>query len=231
MTHSVPLRTLSALALATLLTFPAVAQRPAQTLINAQIGAEPRLAPTVRPRLVPDGPRHPLPRFGMHTFNNGYGEQVTRVRPGGLAWRLGLERGDTIVRLNRYPLNYRGAWWDALDRAMERGGNVRLTVRDSRTGYLVKRYVDLGHELGWQHDLGHVEPRVVARPIAPPVCEGPFPVEPDYPIGGPIGGPATPKFRGGQKFVPTPAPAPRREVPTARRKIEKLIGLASLLSN
>lgn len=236
MIQSLVTKMLSAVALAALVALPAVssaqrpgAQRSGEFTTQIQTQPQQRIAPTLQPPIGPDGHRHPLPRFGMHTFNNGYGEQVTRVRRGGLAWRLGLERGDVIVRLNRFSLTYRGAWWDALDRAMHRGGHVDLTIRDSRTGYLVKRHIDLDHELGWQQDLG--QQHVVTRPITPPICGGPYPVEPDYPIGGPIGGPATPKFHrnGGQQYAPAPTPKLKREVPTARRQVRSLIGLASLL--
>lgn len=85
-----------------------------------------------------------LPKFGMHTFNDGYGERVVRVRYGGLAWQLGIERGDLIERLNRVRLNYHGSWRHALRNAMLRqGGRIVLRVRDEYTGRVAHRYVDL----------------------------------------------------------------------------------------
>lgn len=87
-----------------------------------------------------------LPVFGMHTYNQGHGEHVVRVNYGGVAWRLGIEPGDRIVRLNHYALDYHGSWEHALRRAMRHGGHVDLTVVDVRTGRLVRRHVDLdGH--------------------------------------------------------------------------------------
>jgi hypothetical protein len=87
-----------------------------------------------------------LPKFGFSSFNiNGYGERVTHVRWGGLAAQLGLEPGDTILRVNDYRLDYHGSWNDALQHAMsQHGGLVRLRIRDVHTGHVVSRQVHLG---------------------------------------------------------------------------------------
>lgn len=84
-----------------------------------------------------------LPVFGMHSYNNGYGEVIVRVRHGGLACQLGLEEGDVVTRLNHDRLTYHGSWEDALSHAMADGGHIVLRVRDGRTGRIVRRHVDL----------------------------------------------------------------------------------------
>ena len=91
-------------------------------------------------KLVAPTPGYNLPTFGFNSYNiANYGERVTNVRWGGLASQLGLERGDTILRLNGYPLTYHGAWNDALYRAISDGGWVQLTIRDVRTRHIVTR--------------------------------------------------------------------------------------------
>jgi hypothetical protein len=88
---------------------------------------------------------HDLPRFGFTSFNfHGFGEQVTSVRWGGIASRMGLERGDVILSLNGFPLSYQGSWSDALREAVNNGGWVQLTVRDVRTGIIATRQTFVG---------------------------------------------------------------------------------------
>ena len=90
-----------------------------------------------------------LPKFGFSSFNiRGYGERVTFVRWGGLASRLGLEPGDTILSMNGYRLTYHGSWNDALYRAMASGGVVRLRIRDVRTGLVAYRQMYVGDGFG-----------------------------------------------------------------------------------
>lgn len=112
-----------------------------------------------------------LPRFGMHSYNDGFGEVIVRVRHGGLACQLGLEEGDVIKRLNGYRLSYHGAWQDALAHAMADGGHIVLRVRDGRTGHLVSRHVDLdpyGNVI--EGPVGPITPKVaVPRRPAPPI--------------------------------------------------------------
>jgi hypothetical protein len=99
----------------------------------------------------------------MHSFNNGYGEEIVRIRHGGIACRLDLEEGDTILRLNHFPLNYHGSWQDALGLAMQDGGHIVLVVRQG-CGRIVTRHIDLD----WH---GHVIEAPIARPpvILPPM--------------------------------------------------------------
>jgi hypothetical protein len=91
-----------------------------------------------------------LPKFGFSSFNiQGFGERVTGVRWGGIAHRMGLESGDTIVSLNGYPLTYRGAWKDALREAVYHdGGHVKLRIRDVRTGAIAFRHTYIGDICG-----------------------------------------------------------------------------------
>ena len=106
--------------------------------------------------LVSPSPYPTLPKFGFHSYNlNGVGEVVTFVRWGGLASRLGLERGDIILSMNGYPLSYHGAWKDALSNAMASGGWVQLAIRDVRTGIVAYRQTFVG-------GYGPVTPHVVA---------------------------------------------------------------------
>ncbi|TWT85402.1 hypothetical protein Pla123a_02090 [Posidoniimonas polymericola] len=113
----------------------------------------------------------PLPRFGMHSYNNGYGEVVVRINHGGIACELGLEEGDLIERFNHQRLSYHGSWEDALAQAMADGGHIVLRVRDVHTGRRVTRHIDLdpyGRVVGGP--IGPVTPKVVvpSHP-APPV--------------------------------------------------------------
>ncbi len=109
--------------------------------------AGPAMADEAKLRLVSPTPGYgyDLPKFGFQSFNiANYGDRVTYVRWGGLASQLGLEPGDTVLRLNGYPLTYHGAWKDALYRAMADGGWVRLTIRDVRTGHIAHRQTYVG---------------------------------------------------------------------------------------
>lgn len=95
--------------------------------------------------LVAPTPGYNLPKFGFNSYNiAGYGDRVTYVRWGGLASQLGLEPGDTILRVNGFPLTYHGAWNDALYQAMSSGGWVQLTIRDVRTGMVTYRQTSFG---------------------------------------------------------------------------------------
>jgi len=124
--------------------------------------------------IAPEEPYcHVLPKFGFSSFNiNGFGEQVTHVRWGGRAARMGLEPGDIILSMNGFPLTYHGAWNDALRSAMANGGWVQLTIRDVRTGLLAYRQTHVG-----SGGIGPVTPYVVGYPLP----NSPYPV-----YGGPI---------------------------------------------
>jgi len=104
----------------------------------------------LQPTLVPGQGCYELPKFGFSSFNvNGYGERITGVRWGGIAQRMGLESGDVILSLNGFPLNYHGAWKDALHQAVYHGnGHVNLRVRDVRTGNIAFRQTYVGDICG-----------------------------------------------------------------------------------
>jgi len=86
-----------------------------------------------------------LPKFGFSSYTmHGVGERVTFVKWHGLAARLGLERGDTILAMNNFPLTYHGAWHDALRAAVYDGGWVQLAIWDVRTGGIAYRHTFLG---------------------------------------------------------------------------------------
>jgi hypothetical protein len=86
-----------------------------------------------------------LPHFGFHSYTIfGVGERITFVNWNGLARQLGLERGDTILALNNFPLTYHGAWRDALREAMYQGGWAQLAIWDVRTGDVVYRQAFVG---------------------------------------------------------------------------------------
>lgn len=85
----------------------------------------------------------PVPRIGFSSYFDGQGEQVTSVRSGSLAARIGLEPGDVILAVNGQRLTYDGAWYRLMSGAAKRG-NLTLAIRDWRTGRIAYRYVNLG---------------------------------------------------------------------------------------
>lgn len=108
-------------------------------------------SPAVQP--VPDF----LPKFGFQSYNlSGIGERVTYVQCHGLAAGMGLEPGDVILSLNGFPLNYHGAWNQALQAAMYQGGMVQLAIRDVNTGAVVYRNTFVGGTPG----VGPITPKV-----------------------------------------------------------------------
>jgi len=96
-----------------------------------------------------------LPKFGFRSYTlAGVGEVVTYVRPGSLAWKMGVQRGDIFRSLNHFELTYHGAWNDALRSALiNDGGYVHLHIIDRNTGVVATREVSFG---------GYGEPHVVA---------------------------------------------------------------------
>jgi len=123
-------------------------------------------SPYVDPGFVPIPS---LPTFGFSSFNTGFGERVSYVRWGGLASQLGLEPGDTILRMNGVPLNYTGSWNDALYNAMySNGGWVSLRIRDVRTGYIVSRQMFLGGAGDGGPIVNHYKSNGSANNFSPP---------------------------------------------------------------
>jgi hypothetical protein len=135
-TRKSALLVLASLSLVSLAALPAAAQN--KLLL---------VAPDSDPGFVPD---FELPKFGFSSFNiGGVGERVTYVRWGGLASQLGLEPGDTILRMNDVRLTYPGSWNDALRHAIfEHDGWVTLRIRDWRTGLIANRQVFVGGGYG-----------------------------------------------------------------------------------
>jgi membrane-associated protease RseP (regulator of RpoE activity) len=87
--------------------------------------------------LIAPGEPHGLPKFDFSSSTiPNFGLRVVSVRPDGRAYRMGLEPGDVILSLNGYRLTYSNSWNDALSRALDDGGRVRLRVRDVRTGLI-----------------------------------------------------------------------------------------------
>ncbi|MEM6799323.1 MAG: hypothetical protein AAF589_07390 [Planctomycetota bacterium] len=177
--------------------------------------------------------RPQLPSFGMHTYHDGYGERVVRVRRGGIAWRLGLERGDTIVRLNRFSLRHRDAWHNALGAAMDRGGFVRLAIVDGRSGRLVTRQTQLPVD-PLPGPIGPITPKVrttgygdrfVDPRIEAPVCEAP-----PFDAPGFRGGPEPRDFRQPPPREPIPRRFDDRLPPTAEKRRDA-VRLSALLAS
>lgn len=100
--------------------------------LNSQ--PQPRLRPHFPPPVV-----HPIPvtpRLGiMGHIEYGYGMVVDSVNYGTVANRMGLERGDVIVRINNRQINSDSSYQQALFQAHQtQGGFVDLVVIDVRTG-------------------------------------------------------------------------------------------------
>ncbi len=93
-----------------------------------------RLRPIYHPPLPHPAPY--VPRLGiMGHVQYGYGMVVDSVNYGSLANRMGLERGDVIVRINNHPINNDYNYNQALLKAEQfHGGFVDLLVIDVRTG-------------------------------------------------------------------------------------------------
>jgi len=127
----------------TLLRNSALAVTAATMMFTAT--GEAQAAPEAKLRIAP-GPGYiaPVPKLGFNSYFNGFGEKVTFVRWGSRAGQIGLEPGDTIVRVNGVRLNYHGAWHQAMQNAAAMG-QVQMLIRDWRTGAFVHRTVWLGY--------------------------------------------------------------------------------------
>jgi len=122
---------------------------------------QPRLAPEiadpparrVRPRLAPQRPpqQQHVPKLGFASyFVPGCGERVTYVRRHTEAYRIGLERGDTIVSVNGRRLTCADSWDRYLCDAYRHGGYVRLAIRDVHSGRLCYREIHFGGRGDWR---------------------------------------------------------------------------------
>ena len=88
-----------------------------------------------------------VPQFGFESSfgwqNSALGERVTGVQFGGLASRLELKPGDTIVGVNGQELRTADGWQNAIQRAAEQDGWVTLKVLDGRSGRMAYRTANL----------------------------------------------------------------------------------------
>lgn len=115
----------------------------------------------------------PAAQLGLRTVHTPQGEQVVRVRPGGIACQMGLERGDIIVRVNRFAIDCPTAFDQALAFAIQRRGFVRFTYLQGCTGRLVTAHASLpvaghaGFRGGFGGGLIEPAPRV-REPILDP---------------------------------------------------------------
>lgn len=77
-----------------------------------------------------------IPRLGFNGHvHYGYGMVVDSVNYGSFASRMGLERGDTIIRINNLPILHDGSYNRAVRNAVQhRDGFLDLVVVDVRTG-------------------------------------------------------------------------------------------------
>ena len=101
---------------------------------------QPRLQPVYHPP-VHQHPAPIVPRLGfMGHVAYGYGMVVDSVSCGGIAERLGLERGDVIVRINNHPIHDDDCYQNALLNAVRfQNGFIDLTVVNVRSGRMVHR--------------------------------------------------------------------------------------------
>jgi S1-C subfamily serine protease len=90
-------------------------------------GPSPAVVPFVKPGIS-------QPRLDINGhYVCGQGLLITRVNCGGLAERLGLERGDTIVAINGETIESRNHFHDLLrDAVVCHGGHAQLLVRNVR---------------------------------------------------------------------------------------------------
>lgn len=102
-----------------------------------QVKIQPYLPPRLRPVPPPVvTPAPVVPRLGfMGHINYGYGMVVDRVSWGTFANRLGLERGDVIVRINNHSIDDDHDYNRAVRNAVEhQRGFIDMLVIDVRTG-------------------------------------------------------------------------------------------------
>ena len=98
---------------------------------------QPRLRPLVPPPVVtPQAPRLGI----MGHVRQNWGMVVDSVNRGTTASRMGLERGDVIVRINNRQINSDRSYQESLWNAVRfQNGHVDALVVDVRTGRTVHR--------------------------------------------------------------------------------------------
>lgn len=105
-------------------------------------------------------------QIGVRVANRDFGVEVTQVFPGSPASQMGLEVGDFIITVGGYQVGYvYGRLYDLSEecsRRVDGNGNVRLVIRQQRTGFLANLDVPVGMPL-------------------PPLPPGPLPPQPPQP--------------------------------------------------
>lgn len=99
------------------------------------------LKPWLRPNVPPSVTNPHTPRLGiMGHFRAGRGMVVNSVNPKTFAARIGLERGDVIVRINDRQINSERVYDESLWTAVRfLDGYVDLVILDGRTGRTTHR--------------------------------------------------------------------------------------------
>lgn len=112
--------------------------------VPQQTRFQPRLRPLPPPVVTPSPA---VPRLGfMGHVQYGFGMVVDSVSYGTFASRVGLERGDVIVRINNRKINSDHSYNDAvMDAVRFQRGFVDLLVIDVRTGQFRHRSGFVGH--------------------------------------------------------------------------------------
>lgn len=121
-----------------------VATLAATSSAHAFPGQAPQAQPSVTPpviKVAPPSATTKVPRLGiMGHVDRGWGMVVDSVVRGTPASRIGLERGDVILRINGQEISSDWAYRKALMRAAEfDNGQLRLQIADVRTGRRVFR--------------------------------------------------------------------------------------------
>ena len=115
--------------------------------------------PRLRPSVPPAVNHSTTPRLGIMGHLNRWGMVVDSVNPGSTADRMGLERGDKIVRINDRDINSDRSYQESLWSAVRfQNGFVKVTVVDVRSGRATQR---IGHvRTGYEHTgHDHSQPR------------------------------------------------------------------------
>lgn len=111
-------------------------------LVSPSLVAVPAVA--AEPRNESENPTYYAYSVGVRgELIEGEGQKVTRVRRGSLADQLGLEAGDVIVAVNNIPVDYLGAWDEAINEAFCDGGWMTMVIVDGETGEEFSRHVPI----------------------------------------------------------------------------------------
>lgn len=133
-----------------------------QVKFQPQFQPQPRLRPLVPPPVVTPAPV--IPRLGfMGHVDYGYGMVVDHVSWGTFASRLGLERGDVIIRINNRAIDCDQDYNRAIRNAVDyQRGFIDMLVIDVRTGEARHRagYLSAGSGPIYPRSVPHVHAHV-----------------------------------------------------------------------